>query len=128
MSGDAKWSININAEEGKAQARQAMLEAVQEVFELDIKPAAVADSPYLTGTNRRSIDTEVVETASGVQAQLFSQSGYGGYLELGTVKMKAQPYLFPAFNRFKDKIAGIIGRKIKAIKPSMFIGPSREGE
>jgi HK97 gp10 family phage protein len=128
MSGDAKWSININAEEGKAQARQAMLEAVQEVFELDIKPAAVADSPYLTGTNRRSIDTEVVATASGVQAQLFSQSGYGGYLELGTVKMKAQPYLFPAFNRFKDKIAGIIGRKIKAIKPSMFIGPSREGE
>jgi HK97 gp10 family phage protein len=125
MSGDAKWEININSDEGKAQARQAMVEAVQEVFELDIKPAAVELSPYLTGTNRRSIDTEVVETAGGVQAQLFSQSGYGGYLEFGTVKMKAQPYLFPAFNRFKDKIADIIGRKIRSIKPGMFIGPSR---
>jgi len=38
--------------------------------------------PSGTGTNRRSIDSTVTETAEGVQAQLFTQSGYGGYLEL----------------------------------------------
>jgi HK97 gp10 family phage protein len=105
----------------KAQFRAAQLRAVKEVFELDIKPEAVANSPVTeaglahnlslhrhrpggTGTNRRSIDTEVIDTPKGPQATLFTQSGYGGYLEIGTRFMAAQPYLWPAFRKFVNKI------------------------
>ena len=112
--------------------KQTILETVQEVFELDIKPAAVEMSPVTeegalineamgkkpphilgTGFNRRSIDVLVTETAKGPQAQLFTQSGYGGYLETGTSKMRAQPYLWPAFIQHVDKIPAAIEIKIQ---------------
>src|SRR4051794_13349661 len=86
--------------------QEIVQQTTQEVFELDIKPAAVEASPVTpegfarnialhrehpggTGHNRRSIDTEVVDTAKGPQATLFTTSGYGGYLEVGTSKMRA---------------------------------------
>jgi HK97 gp10 family phage protein len=106
--------------------------AVQETFELDIKPAAVEKSPVTeegaainaamgkkpphilgTGFNRRSIDVSVTETDKGPQAQLFTQSGYGGYLETGTSKMRAQPYLYPAFIENIDKVPENIKTKIE---------------
>jgi hypothetical protein len=59
-----------------------------------------------------------------IQAQLFTQSGYGGYLEIGTYKMEARPYLYPAFNQFVPRLSQIIGQRVKGIKPGMFIGPS----
>lgn len=128
MSGDAQWKINVKTEEAKAQVRAAMLAGITEVFQIDIREEAIRLSPYQTGTNRRSIDTEVTEQENGIQAQLFSQSGYGGYLETGTVKMKAQPYLWPAFNKFIGRLSEIIGQKVKAIKPGMFIGPAQKPE
>jgi hypothetical protein len=39
-----------------------------------------------------------VQNPGVVEATLFTQSGYGGYLEIGTSKMKAVPYLQPAFD------------------------------
>lgn len=116
MPNDVKWELHLNTEAVKEQVHAAILSGVTEVFELDIKPAAVDLSPYLTGNNRRLIDEDVIEVPSGVQATLYSQSGYGGYLELGTSKMKAQPFLFPAFNKFVNRISEIIGIKIKEIK------------
>jgi HK97 gp10 family phage protein len=115
----------------KAQAKAAITEATQETFELDIKPDAVERSPVTaegfehnvelgrkrpggTGTNRRSIDTETVETEQGPKATLFTQSGYGGYLEVGTSKMRAQPYLYPAFIENVDKIPERVKEKIAA--------------
>ena len=68
--------------------------------------------PSGTGTNRRSIDSTVTETAEGVQAQLFTQSGYGGYLELGTSKMRAQPYLNPAFEMHIGKLSEKVKEKL----------------
>src|SRR4051812_35668671 len=88
----------------KRMTQQAIFEAVQEVFEIDIKTAAKQNSPVKTGTNKRSIDTEVTQTSKGVQAELFTQSGYGGYLEIGTSKMKARPYLIPAFDKFRKSL------------------------
>lgn len=117
----------------KAHLRQLQFEAVKEVFELDIKPEAVKNSPVTpegyeinlakgkkgveakgTGTNRKSIDVEVVADAKGPKATLFTQSGYGGYLEVGTQKMRAQPYLLPALMKFVGKIATVLRRKANA--------------
>lgn len=105
----------------KAQA--AIFKATQDVFELDIKPEAVKKSPVTpeglernlgqgkkgvrakgTGHNRQSIDVEVAQSPEGPRAKMFTQSGYGGYLELGTSKMRAQPYLWPALRSFVKNV------------------------
>lgn len=61
-----------------------------------------------TGHNRQSLECDVVMTPSGPKAMLFGQSGYSGYLEVGTSKMRAQPYIWPAWLKFKDKITALI--------------------
>ena len=96
-------------------------------MELDIVPEAKRlspvspDNPKIVGTkykdtghNRRSIDATVIDTPEGPSAELFTQSGYGGYLEVGTSKMPARPYLYPAFQRFIGKLGEIISGKLKA--------------
>src|SRR6266566_4042822 len=117
--------------QARALTAAIALEAVQQLFELDIKPLAVELSPitpegaaineamgkhppYILGTghNRRSIDISVEMTERGPQAQLFTQSGYGGYLETGTSRMRAQPYLWPAFIQNIEKVPALIKVKI----------------
>jgi hypothetical protein len=55
-------------------------------------------------------------TDKGVEAKLFTQSGYGGYLELGTSRMRAQPYLWPAFIENIDKLPASVQGKIATVK------------
>lgn len=113
----------------KLQVYANVRKAVTDVFTLDIKPDAVLNSPVTpeglaynqakrpgkqltdvggTGTNRRSIDVDVIDTAKGVQAQIYTQSGYGGYLETGTGRMRAQPYIWPAFKKYMGKISELV--------------------
>lgn len=127
---DAVVELKMN-NAAMAQFRAIQLAAVTQVFEEDMLPKAQADSPVTaeglaynlakgkkgvaatgTGNNRESLGTEVVATDGGVEATLFSTSGYGGYLEVGTSKMRAQPYLFPAFLAFSDKIADVMREKL----------------
>lgn len=96
--------------EASAAVHAAILAAQLEVFELDMKPEAVTQSPKKTGTNARSIDTVTNDGPKGPESSLFTQSGYGGYLELGTAKMKAQPYIYPAFELFWKKIPSVVRR------------------
>jgi len=88
-------------------------------------------SPWKTGTNRKSISADFAdaegkvgtfaETGSaggneGMPAKghmgfrIYTQSGYGGFLEVGTVKMSARPYISPGFERavngLVDKLEG----------------------
>lgn len=110
--GDQYIELNLNTEENKKLAKKALIDATREVFAIDIKHAAMEGSPVDTGTNKRSIDTETTETATGVSATLFTQSGYGGYLELGTRKMRARPYLYPAFEENVGKIIPLAKEKM----------------
>lgn len=106
-----KFSFNPTA---LGQVKSAIFAETQDTFLLDIVPQAARTSPVTpegmalnieehkkrpggTGTNRRSIDAEITQQGDGVKAELFTASGYGGYLELGTSKMRAQPFLYPAF-------------------------------
>lgn len=108
----------------------AALKETQDMFLLDIVPEAVKNSPVTpeglarnieqrkkrpggTGVNRRSIDAEVELKEDGIHAELFTQSGYGAYLELGTSKMRAQPYLYPAFVKFIGDLQGRIKARNK---------------
>lgn len=125
--------------QARLQVQEIIRAVTQDVFELDIKPAAVAGSPVTeegllineelkargklggrpvggTGHNRRSIDVSVTASEKGVEATLFTQSGYGGYLETGTSKMRAQPYLYPAFMQNVGKIPEGVKVRIQTIE------------
>ena len=80
---------------------------------IDVLTTAVELSPKKTGNNARSIQVETEINSKGeVEGKLFTQSGYGGFLEIGTSKMPARPYLFPAFELNREKILKAIKGKI----------------
>ena len=122
---EAGVELRLNPD-AKRQAREAVFEAVKETFDYDMVPKAKELSPVTeegitrnrekhphwpltkiggTGTNRRSIESETKLDPKGVTAQMFTTSGYGGWLEIGTRFMRAQPYIWPAFRMFVGKIA-----------------------
>ncbi len=73
---------------------------------VDIANDAIKGSPWLTGNNARSIQY----TVDALSADIFSTSGYGGYLETGTFKMAPRPYFKPAL----DLHIGELPKNIKA--------------
>lgn len=112
MSPQPGFQFNLKTGLAQKQVQEAILKSVADTFELDIKPEAAKNTPVLSGTNRRSIDTEISLVPEGIKAELFTQSGYGGYLEIGTKKMQARPYLLPAFNLFRRLLTERIARHI----------------
>ena len=96
-------------------ARLAMRDTV-----IQISEDAARGSPKLTGNNMASIRYEASGFRSGegvvdqskIEGAVYSTSGYGGYLETGTYKMAARPYIKPAADRevpkFPERMKGYL--------------------
>lgn len=84
---------NLKTKEVQDKIEQAAEKALKNVV-VDIANDVVKGSPVETGNNRRSIQYE----AKGLEGSVYSTSGYGGYLEVGTVKRSATPYFKPALD------------------------------
>ena len=95
------WVTNIKSKEVEDKVKKASQQGLKDSV-TDIANDAIKGSPVLTGNNRRSIMFEVGpggEVAKGdLEGAVYSTSGYGGYLETGTVKMPARPYFKPALD------------------------------
>jgi HK97 gp10 family phage protein len=64
-----------------------------------VKAAAAAMAPVQTGALKSSIYYELDETGGGdLMVQIGTNIRYGGFVEFGTHKMAAQPYLRPALD------------------------------
>lgn len=103
-------------------AKLAMVDTV-----VDIHGDSVKGSPKLTGHNMRSIASEVsgmgvvqeggdatperVVDDSKLEGAIYSTSGYGGFLETGTVKRPARPYMKPALD--KNFTKGKFSQRVK---------------
>jgi len=75
-------------------------------------PAPPGEPPHVdTGRLRRSITHEIEVTDKGVIGRIGTNVDYGRYLELGTSRMKARPFLRPGLEKNKRKIARILGRE-----------------
>lgn len=106
----------------KITGRQQLLAAIQEANkQLEAATESVLDgtagnveadakdnSPVRTGRLRNSIAIK----KSKLRREIGTDVPYSGFVELGTYKQKAQPYLFPASEKNRP---GFI-RDIKAIK------------
>ena len=106
--------VNLNTDELKGKVEEAARKAMSHIVS-DVVKDAVIGSPVQTGNNRRSIAGEVsgmgvVADGGGaspekivddvrLEGAVYSTSGYGGYLETGTVRMGAQPYIKPAVDK-----------------------------
>jgi len=109
----------------KKATRQGLVDSV-----VDIAHDAIELCRVKTGHNRRSIAYKVGDKAirkgspkgdekpfsdwqpnlTELEGAIYSTSGYGGYLETGTVNMDPRPYIKPAFDMNKKNLP----RNIKA--------------
>ena len=101
------WKLNLKTKEVEDKVKKAIQLGMKDLV-TDIANDAIKGSPVLTGNNRRSIKFEVgpggeVAKREG-EGAIYSTSGYGGYLETGTVNMPAQPYFRPTLDKNKDKL------------------------
>lgn len=80
-----------------AQARAALTAGA-----LAIQTSAAQKAPVDTGTLRRSIHTETAETRDGAVARVGTNVEYAPAQEFGTSRMRAQPYLRPAYDEKKS--------------------------
>ena len=101
-----KWEVNLNPK-AKAEVEKATKQGLNDTV-VDIANDAIQGSPVLTGHNKRSIKYEVGPGGEVAKRELegavYSASGYGGFLETGTVKMAAQPYFKPALDKNIKKL------------------------
>ena len=87
-----------------AKLNGALFRSLDDTLKFDILPEAFDRSPFVSGNNARSIKTEVESAGDRIEGSIFTESGYGGYLEVGTSKMAARPYLWPAVERHAKKV------------------------
>lgn len=75
--------------------------------------AAKMLAPVDTGALRGSIVTMTEASANGATATVGTDLEYAPYVELGTSRAKAQPYLHPGFRKNKDKVTKLITSEIR---------------
>lgn len=63
---------------------------------LQVERAAIRNCPVDTGRLRSSITNEIGQDGEGLLAVIGTNVEYAPYVELGTSKMAAQPFLLPA--------------------------------
>lgn len=128
MRMDVSVKLNLKLNQASDRVKKASKAGLRDAVVL-MANDAVHDSPYQYGTNRRSLTYEVsgfpafqpdggksmapaFVSPTKTEAALYSTSGYGGFLETGTNRMKARPYIKPAFDRHKDQIPKLIKEHI----------------
>lgn len=87
------------------------LNEVAESMEKDAK----LNCPTKTGNLRNSIESEVSTIGKRTTIKLYAKADYGKYVEYGTSKMPARPFLAPAFNKNKDNVTRKIRNNIKKV-------------
>jgi HK97 gp10 family phage protein len=112
MGFDTSELRKLSADLGKADAKVTGLasKAIAKTA-LDIEADAKALAPVDTGYLKGSISSDI----GTLSAEIGPTASYGHFLEYGTSKMAAQPFMGPAFERRVpglEKALGQIGSKI----------------
>jgi len=125
----SKFTLNLKTKEVESLAHKAGHLGMRDTIVAMVRDI-IHDSPVLSGHNRRSIvydvGGKVTQTGSPkagekpfvdwhpsvgtLEGAVYSTSGYGGYLEVGTSKMPARPYFKPALDRHIGELPGNIKR------------------
>jgi hypothetical protein len=83
----------------------------------DFPPSEPGEPPAKrTGTLDRSIDSETVETRGEFIGRVGTNLKYGFWLELGTRRMAARPYLRPALTSQRKRILALLKRSFRSVR------------
>lgn len=96
----------------KMSQTEAKLPEIVRKNTLSIEREAKKNSPVDTGQLRRSI----VSDCDGTTGEVSVGVEYGGYVEHGTRKMAAQPFLNPAINEQKEKFRKDMDKAMRGVK------------
>lgn len=115
-------TLNINSVKAMFFVNEALLAATHDVF-AEITTSARERSPLLDkatterypGENRDSIRSSVRKTKKGVSGRIWTTSGFGGWLEIGTKKTPAQPYIYPAFSEHIGELPAALRERLEEI-------------
>ena len=115
MNMSSSITLNLKVDEAIKQVAEANKLAMRDTVVAVLGDSIRPPSPWKTGNNRRSMVGEmsgmgVVASGGGGGAErmvdesktegaVYSTSGYGGFLEVGTSKMAARPYIKPSLDR-----------------------------
>ena len=110
-------SVTINGTENAIGILDGLRESINEGITRGVSEAgeivvteAKANCPVDTGNLRASINKQ----ASGNTCTVGTNCEYAGYVEFGTYKMAAQPYLVPALLNNVDAIVSAVTDAIKS--------------
>lgn len=106
LSGIDGVAVALDAKVTEAEAKLAKGIAVGGQI---VRDEAKAVCPVDTGELRRSISS----SAQGLTSTIGTNKEYAMYVEFGTCKMAAQPYLVPSLTGSKDEILEAIKREFK---------------
>ena len=99
---------NDNTEAIKAKVQAGITRGLEAAGLLVVGFASAA-APYDTGNLSGSINHRVSDKEVSIGTNVY----YGKYQELGTYKMKANPYLRPAIQDNKDAIKSVIAQALR---------------
>lgn len=78
---------------------------------LAIEATAKINAPVDTGTLESSISSDI----NGLTAEIGPDTDYEAYVEYGTSKMNAQPYMGPAFEKHAPQFEQALGKVAEKI-------------
>lgn len=87
--------------------KKMLMSAVVNKSAADVRGRAMANAPVDTGYLRSSI---VSENVGDLEAEIGPTANYGGYVEEGTSRMSAQPYMSPALDAVAPAFAQAVAQ------------------
>lgn len=115
LSGEKELISELKKLEAATRAKylQAAIMAGAEV----VRKEASARAPKRTGRLAANIITEIEGNTSADRASVkigpSKEAFYGMFVELGTSKMSARPFLRPAIDAKKDEVEATVARELK---------------
>lgn len=108
---------DLIAEVEKLGAKGSRIEnqALREAGEI-VRQAIKQEAPQRTGTLKKSIETSGVKTKDGVkhvEVGPDKEGWYGEFVEFGTVKMKANPFMARGYENSKDRAVDKIAEELR---------------
>jgi HK97 gp10 family phage protein len=108
---------DLIAEVEKLGAKGSRIEnqALREAGEI-VRQAIKQEAPQRTGTLKKSIETSGVKTKDGVkhvEVGPDKEGWYGKFVEFGTVKMEANPFMARGYENSKDRAVDKIAEELR---------------
>ena len=110
-----KWQANGWPDQG--ELAHACVEGLLEGL-LSAKDVAISLCPADTGELRESIDCVVEAGDAGAVGRLAAGAAHAAFVELGTHKMAARPYLYPACAQSTSAILDAVANAVRGVLPS----------